>query len=94
MIKQVKFRTASKSLCYYIPNADIETGAYRSGFLAAFRKYRPMDMYKVNEFQQYGLIVTVPAEAADMTPNYPVLETGKNKKDLKAKEVFDLCQEE
>ena len=27
MIKQIKFKTNSKSLCYYIPNADIESGA-------------------------------------------------------------------
>lgn len=94
MIKQIKFKTNSKSLCYYIPNADIESGAYRSGFLAAFRKYRPMDEYRVNEFQSLGLIVTLPGETSELVPNYPVIETGQHKKDMKAKEVFALCQDE
>ena len=93
MIFKLKFKRNTKSETYLILKDDIWNGEYRKMFIDAFWKYKPMDQYKVNEFQSQGLLITLPAGSSmDLHGEPQLLELNVTKTEAKMKEVFETCQ--
>lgn len=95
MIIRIKYERKHKTETFAVPDADIDSGAYRDLFESAFRKLAPTDDYRVSEWYRKGLIIDIPLEKLSVEEQKPFMALptfDSPSAKLSIKEVFNYAE--